>query len=80
MGVQEKDQVPHLSAGGRIIRSALEVAFFGILMAFLGVLFGILMAIRYELSSMWLRALCAGCAGGVLGLMIFMTFRLRRQK
>jgi hypothetical protein len=53
---------------------------FGILMALFGILFGFLMAIRYELNSMWLRALCAGCAGGVLGLMIFMIFRLRCQK
>jgi hypothetical protein len=72
MDVQEKDQAPE-PAGVRIIRSGLGVVVFG-------VLFGILMAIRYELSSMWLRALCAGCAGGVLGLMIFMNSRLRRQK
>ena len=79
MDVQEKDQAPQ-PAGVRIIRSALGVVVFGILMALFGILFGFLMAIRYELSSMWLRALCAGCAGGVLGLMIFMIFRLRRQR
>jgi hypothetical protein len=31
-------------------------------------IFGLLMALRADMHSVWLRILCAGCAGAVLGL------------
>jgi hypothetical protein len=39
------------------------------------VLFGVLMGIREEFHSIWLRAVVAGCAGGVLGLLVLWKAR-----
>ena len=34
------------------------------------VLFGVLMGLREEFHSFWMRALIAGCAGGAIGIFV----------
>jgi hypothetical protein len=42
------------------------------------ILFGTLMGIRTEFHSIWIRALVAGCAFAVLGLLV-LPFRKQRE-
>jgi hypothetical protein len=42
------------------------------------ILFGVLMGIREEFASIWIRMLVAGCAGAVLGILLLPVRRFRR--
>ena len=42
------------------------------------ILFGVLMAMRGESHSFWVRALVAGCAGAVLGIFVLPLRKYRR--
>ncbi len=65
MDQDQKDKPPRMS-GEQIAQ-----LIFGI------VLFGVLMGLRTEFQSLWLRMLVAGCAGAVLAIFVL---PLRRRK
>jgi len=62
----QKQKPPRLT-GAQIARFVLGV-----------VLFGVLMGIRGEFASIWIRMLAAGCAGAVLGICVLPLWRCRR--
>ena len=42
--------------------------------------FGVFMGIRNEFEQLWVRMVCAGCAGAVLGVALYMAQRYRARK
>ncbi len=42
------------------------------------ILFGVLMGVRTEFHSFWMRALVAGCAGAALGIFVLPLRKYRR--
>ncbi len=42
------------------------------------ILFGVLMGMRVEFTSVWVRMLIAGCAGAVLGIFVLPLRKYRR--
>jgi hypothetical protein len=50
-----------------------------IIRLFVGIiLFGVLMGLRDEFHSIWLRALIAGCAGAAIGIFVLPLRKYRR--
>ncbi len=61
-------QEPSRPTGGQIAQLVLGI-----------VLFGVLMGIRGEFASIWIRMFVAGCAGAALAISVLMLRKRRRE-